>query len=308
MNTSEFLNFNGKIYTNDKLLISPSNRSFRFGDGCFETMKMLDGNIILEAYHTERLFTSLLALQFNNPNYFITDVFRNQVLQLAKKNSHKKAARIRITVARGNGGLYDAENHKPNYVIQTWDLNGANNKFNSNGLVLDIYKDARKVCDLYSHIKSNNYLSYAMGALWAKAHQLNDVLLLNPYDRICDSTIANVFIVKEGIIRTPAITEGCVGGTMRKYLLEKMREQAIPVEETQVSVQEVLEASEVFLTNSINGIRWVKSVGKSSYKNEVSAMLFAKFAAPLFEIPKKVKDPSKSFFVMQLKEPKTPKK
>jgi aminodeoxychorismate lyase len=304
MNTTGFLNFNGKIYTNDKLLISPNNRSFRYGDGCFETMKMLNGKIILEAYHVERLFTSLMTLQFNNPNYFITDVFRSQVDELARKNMHKKAARIRITVARGNGGLYDVENHQPNYVIQTWDLNSANNRFNENGLVMDIYKDARKTYDHFSSIKSNNYLSYAMAALWAKAHQLNDAVLLNPYDRICDATIANVFMVQDGIIKTPAITEGCVGGTMRKYLLEKMKEEGIPVTETQISVEDLLQASEVFLTNSVYGIRWVKSIGDSHYKNQVSAMLFNKFATPLFDIPKKASDPSKSFYLLQLKKSK----
>lgn len=301
MNIKGFLNFNGKIYPNDKLLISPNNRSFRYGDGCFETMKMLNGKIILEAYHIERLFTSLLTLQFNNPNYFITDVFREQVDELVRKNMHKKAARIRVTVARGNGGLYDAENHKPNYVIQTWDLNGANNKFNQNGLVIDIYKDARKAYDQFSCIKSNNYLSYAMAALWAKSHQLNDALLLNPFNRICDATIANVFMVQDGIIKTPAMTEGCVGGTMRKYLLEKMKEEGIPVVETQISVEELLQASEVFLTNSVYGIRWVKSIGESHYKNTVSAMLFTKFATPLFDMPKKVPDPSKSFYLLQSK-------
>src|ERR1035437_1932488 len=95
-----FLNFNGKIYKNDKLLISPNNRSFRYGDGCFETMKMVNGKIILEAYHLERLFMSLLVLQFNRPNYFITNAFKEEILELAKRNKHKKSARIRVTIPR----------------------------------------------------------------------------------------------------------------------------------------------------------------------------------------------------------------
>jgi len=304
MNIKGFLNFNGKIYSNDKLLISPNNRSFRYGDGCFETMKMLNGKIILEAYHIERLFTSLMTLQFNNPNYFITDVFRKQVDEIARKNMHKKAARIRISVTRGDGGLYDLEDNKPNYLIQTWDLNSVNNKLNENGLVMDIYKDARKAYDQFSCIKSNNYLSYAMAARWAKSNQLNDALLLNSYDRICEATIANVFLVQDGIVKTPAITEGCVGGTMRKFLLEKMKEERIPYLETQVSVEEILQAAEVFLTNSVYGIRWVKSIGESHYKNQVSTMLFNKFATPLFDIPKKPKDPSKSFYLLHSKKSK----
>ena len=282
MNAQAFLNFNGKMFRNDKLLISPDDKSFRYGDGCFETMKMVSGKIVLEAFHFERLFTSLQILQINKPNYFITDVFKEEILDLAKRNHHKKSARIRLTISRGEGGLYENENNKPNYLIQTWDLNTSNNKLNENGLVMNVFSNARKICDDYSHIKNNNFLCYALGALWAKQHKLNDVVLLNPFDKVADSTIANIFIVNNGIIKTPALSEGCIAGVTRKYLLMLMREEGMPVEETSISVEELMSASEIFLTNSIFGIRWVKEMGKSNYKNQLSSLLFKKFITPLF--------------------------
>ena len=282
MNAQAFLNFNGKMFRNDKLLISPDDKSFRYGDGCFETMKMVSGKIVLEAFHFERLFTSLQTLQINKPNYFITDVFKEEILDLAKRNHHKKSARIRLTISRGEGGLYENENNKPNYLIQTWDLNTSNNKLNENGLVMNVFSNARKICDDYSHIKNNNFLCYALGALWAKQHKLNDVVLLNPFDKVADSTIANIFIVNNGIIKTPALSEGCIAGVTRKYLLMLMREEGMPVEETSISVEELMSASEIFLTNSIFGIRWVKEMGKSNYKNQLSSLLFKKFITPLF--------------------------
>ena len=153
-----YLNFNGKMLKNEKPLIFHDNRSFRYGDGCFETMKLMNGKIILEPFHLERLFTSLQLLQFNKPNFFITDDFLMQIKEVAKKNQHKKLARVRVTVFRGNGGLYDTDNHQPNYIIETMDLNSSNNKLNENGLVMDIFKDARRAFDKFSPIKSNNYL------------------------------------------------------------------------------------------------------------------------------------------------------
>jgi len=283
MHTEGFLNFNGKVLRNDKLLISPNNRSFRYGDGCFETMKMVNGKIILEAYHLERLFSSLQALQFDKPSYFISDLFKNEVIELVKKNKHKRSARIRITISRGNGGLYDVENNNPNYLIQSWDLNLSNNKINENGLVMDVYTKSRKICDDFSHIKSNNFLCYAMGALWAKEQKLNDVILLNPYDKIADTTLANVFLVKDGIIKTPALTEGCIAGVTRKYLLKCMKEEGMPVEETSITVNELSQSSEVFLTNAVRGIRWVKEIGKSSYKSQLAGILHKKYFLPLYE-------------------------
>jgi branched-chain amino acid aminotransferase len=282
MNVQAFLNYNGKVYRNDKLLISPGDKSFRYGDGCFETMKMVNGKILLESYHFERLFSSLQALQFNKPNYFITDAFKDEIVELAKKNHHKKLARIRITISRGEGGLFENENNKPNYVIQTWDLNSSNNKLNENGMVMNVFTKARKICDEYSYIKSNSALCYALGAIWAKQHKLNDVVILNPFDRVADSTIANIFIVQDGIIKTPPLSEGCIAGVCRKYLLNSIKEEGLPFQETSITVNELMSASELFLTNSMYGIRWVKELGKSNYKNQLAPFLFKKFITPLF--------------------------
>lgn len=275
------LNYNGKLYHSDKLLISVDNRSFRYGDGFFETMKMLNGKIILADYHFERLFQTLDAMHFEKPAWYTPAYFEEQVLNLAKQNGHEQLARIRLTIFRGDGGLYDTENNFPNFIIQTWEINKALNSFNENGLVLDIFPDARKACDLFSGIKSNNYLPYAMAAFWAKKNKLNDALILNSNERIAEATIANVFIVKDGLIKTPALSEGCVSGITRKYLLKCLQDENIPVQETQLNVDDVLSASEVFLTNAAYHIKWVSSVGVSNYKQQLSSYLYAKFILPL---------------------------
>ena len=85
-----YLNQNGKIIKEEKAIISPNNRSFRYGDGCFETMKMIDGKILLQDYHFERLFASLTSLQFDVPNYLTADYLQQQILEVTKKNYHNK--------------------------------------------------------------------------------------------------------------------------------------------------------------------------------------------------------------------------
>ena len=281
MGDANFLFYNGKVLKTDKLLISPDNRSFRYGDGFFETMKLINGKLQLADYHMERLFSSLDKLQFQKPVYFTPEYLIEQISLLAKKNYQQKLTRIRLTIFRGEGGLYEVDNHFPHHLIQTWDLNPANNLLNENGLVIDVFKDARKVCDQYSSIKSNNYLSYVMGALWAKQNKLNDAVLLNPYDRIADATIANVFIVKNGVVKTPALTEGAVNGVMRRHMLHSLRKENMPVEETQLSVEDLLQASEMFLTNAIYGVRWVKQLGNNGYTNQLSSLLHKNFIKPL---------------------------
>lgn len=279
---NQFLQYNGKICNANKLLISPNNRSFRYGDGFFETMKMINGKIILQDHHFERLFASLELLQFDKPNFFTPDYLQKNIETLAQKNYHNKLARVRLMIFRGDGGLYDPENHFPNHLIQTWAMNATNNNFNENGLQVDIFPDARKACDNYSHVKSNNYLPYIMAALWAKKNHLNDAIVLNSYNRIADATIANIFMVKDGIVKTPALTEGCVAGITRKYLLSCLRKENIPAYETAIEAEELLQASEIFLTNAGYGIRWIRTCGKSNYTNELSSLLHKKFLLPLW--------------------------
>ncbi len=269
---------NGKIVKEENATVSINNRSFRYGDGCFETLKLINGKIQLEAYHFDRLFTSLQQLQFNVPNYLTAPYLAEQIQVLAKKNNHQKLARVRLTMYRGEGGLYDVQNNFPYYTIQTWALNPANNELNENGLVIDFFEAARKVVDSFANIKSNNYLCYVMAALWAKENHLNDVLLLNPYQYIADATIANIFIVKDNIIYTPPLSDGCINGIMRKHLITCCKEDNNPIVETSLTVEHIKTADEVFLTNSIYGIRWVKQFGETVYTTcSIGAKLYKQY-------------------------------
>jgi len=276
MSTTNFIYADGQMLRSDKALILPDNRSFRYGDGFFETMKFRDGQIQLADYHFERLFKTLDKLKFQPPSFFTRAYLELQIIALVKKNGHHGLARVRLTIYRGEGGIYDRINHFPHHLIQTWDLNESNNKINENGLVIDVFQEAKKVCDGFSHLKTNNYLNYAMAAIWAKENHLNDALLLNPFNRLADATIANVFIVKDGQIKTPDLTEGPVEGVMRRHLITQLRKLDIPVLETKLEMEEVLQASEVFLTNAIYGIRWVKQLQTSNYDSKMAHFLFKK--------------------------------
>lgn len=279
-----YINLNGKIIREDHCGISPNNRSFRYGDGCFETMKMVEGTILFSAYHFERFFHTLGKLQFECPKDLTSELLLQQIITLAKKNYHHKLGRIRLMAFRGDGGIYDLVSPKPNYLIQTWTLNEANNSMNENGLIIDFYKDAIKACDSFSNLKSNNYLGYAMAALWAKKNHLNDALVLNSNASIADATIANVFMIKAGQVNTPSIADGCVNGVMRRHIVASLPNINIPIQEGAVTVEALLSADEVFLTNSIYGIRWVKSIQAATYHNTITTMIYKKLIQPHWEL------------------------
>ncbi|NSL88512.1 aminotransferase class IV [Chitinophaga solisilvae] len=266
-----FLCYNGKyVHTGDPILTA-DNRSFRYGDGCFETLKVYQGNVVLGDLHFERLLASLNLLHFEVPAHFTKTFFFTQILDLCHKNQVAEMARVRFTVFRADGGLYDPVNNQPCYVIQTWDLNKSVMELNETGLLLDVFPDARKSSDKFSSIKSNNCLPYVMAAMYARQHRLNEVLLLNQYGRVADSTIASVFIVHQKTIYTPPLSEGGVCGVMRKHLLKS--DLPFRIIEQPLTIEDLENADEIFLTNAIQGIRWVGAFRDSSYGNATSAIL-----------------------------------
>lgn len=275
--------WNGKLINQDQVMISPDNRSFRYGDGCFETIKVLHGNIILPELHFNRLFASLELLQLTKPTFFTKQYFQDQIIQVIKANNHTASSRVRLTMFRDEIRLEQNAHFEPKFIIQSWEAKEELSFYNEQGFSIDFYLDAKKSYDRFSGIKSNNYLPYLMGAIWAKQQGLDDAIITNSHGSISDSTIANVFIISDGLVKTPSLNEGCVDGTMRKYLLACFKREGIAFVETALTIEDMTTASEVFLTNAMYGIRWVKSFQKTNYTNQTSSFFYEKFLTPLFK-------------------------
>ncbi len=280
--SSQYLIYNGKIHSPDELLISANNRSFRYGDGFFETMNMIDGNIVLQDFHFERLFSSLQKMQFDKPDFFTENYVLQQIQKLVQINNHQNLSRIRLMIFRSDGNLYDVENNQPNFLIQTWNIESFPS-YNTQGFIVDIYKEARKTADAFSGIKSNNYLPYAMAALWSRKNHLDDALIINCNNRVAEATTSNLFLVKDNIVRTPALTEGCIAGVTRRYLLTCMQANEIQCEETELTIEDIAEADEMFFTNAGFYIQYAKQCGDKTYTNTTSKSLYEQFITPLLK-------------------------
>ncbi len=268
-----YFNFNGKIFEEHTAVIGANNRGLRYGDGLFETIKYKNNELILADEHFARVWKGMQLLKFDIPKLFTAENLQEQIIQLLKKNK-QTAARVRLSVIRGDGGLYDAKNNTPIYIIQSWPLADDMATLNENGLQLCIYTAAKKMIDNFCNIKHNNYLPYFMGALFAKEQQCNDAIILNNHDRICDSTIANIFMIKNDILYTPSLDEGCVAGVMRKFILQNIISAGYSIIETEITQEMLLDADEIFLSNSIYNIRWVAAIEAKKYSNIITRKIF----------------------------------
>ena len=255
-----YINLNGNITGAEDAALPVDNGAFRYGYGLFETMLVQDGVIKLWQYHTERLFAGAALLCLELPKLMTAPYLEEQVLRTVKKNKLEKLCRVRLQVFAGGGGLYSAVSTQPGYLVECFSLEESTLWLNENGLVAGIATSLAKSADALSNLKTCNALIYAIAARQAKAHKWNDALVTNTAGNIIESTIANIFWIKDGIIYTPPLSEGCVAGVMRRYLMDKTT-----VIEKPLTTVGLATADEVLLTNAIKGIRWVSEIGATRY-------------------------------------------
>jgi branched-chain amino acid aminotransferase len=121
-----------------------------------------------------------------------------------------------------------------------------------------------------------------MAAQYAKEKKLNDCLVNNIKGHIADATIANIFLVKNNLVITPALSEGCVSGVMRRYVVGEIRKTGFDVREGVVTRSDLETFDEVFLTNAMNGIRWVKQFRNKKYINTQTLRIYKEIIEPFY--------------------------
>lgn len=268
-----FINFNGTILSSGTAVLGPDNRSFRYGDGIFETMAVKNGRIRLADLHFDRLTAGARYLQLGLASPLNVERWIAEIGTLCEKNGHSASARVRLVLFREEEGT--------GYTIQTSPLSPTCDQFNREGLSLGHFPDGRKACDPLSNLKSNNYLLYVLAGLYSQKQGYDDCLVLNSGGRIADSTIANLFYVKGGRIYTPPLSEGCVAGTMRRFLLGMLPASGFDCTEKPVTMEELAGADEIFLTNALKGLKWVGSFGNRTYTHRLTDLIYGVLAKNL---------------------------
>lgn len=257
-----FINFCGIIAPAEEAIIKADNRAFAYGDSLFETILIRNGNPVFFDAHYYRLLKGADRMRIDMSQTPDKQEVLDMISELLHRNQMSDAV-LRWQVFRQGPGLFDAG--RTGFVITCRPLPPATPP---EGISICIYPDARKSMDTFSPIKHGNYLPYLMGADYARQKNLDDAIILNSMERICDSCIANIFIIHEGNIKTPALSEGCVEGIYRQYLINILRENDRQVDETQLTGEMLLQSDEVFLTNCIRGIIPVRRVDEKVFISE----------------------------------------
>src|SRR5690606_33397952 len=195
MNHSRFLDFNGRFYHTEEAIFRVTNRSYRYGDGLFETMRWENREIQLLNYHVDRLQKSMDALKMEGGKLFNSSFIHQKVTSLLEKNQLiESECRIRFSVFRDGEGLYTPQTNQAAYVIEVAKLDKKVNANNQSGLIIDIFPEHRKPQNILSNIKSSKSLLYILAGAYRKKHAFDDVLLINESGFLVESSSSNVFI------------------------------------------------------------------------------------------------------------------
>ena len=262
-----YVSINGKIQNADQAAIAIDNRTFRYGIGLFETLLAISNEVQQLSFHWNRLQQGLQLLDFQTPSFFNEASLLIAIQGILNKNKHNKYARIRIQFFANAGGILETQQNTCNYLIETSAIDASICELNENGLVVGIHTLYKKEMDPLSAYKINGRICYAMAAQEAKEKKWNDALVLNSQGNIIESSISNIFWIKDKTVYTPPVSEGCIAGIRRANWISTLKEKGIPVIEMPLSKEMLLEADEVFLTNSIRKIRWVYAIENKIYEN-----------------------------------------
>ena len=192
---------------------------------------------------------------------------QSAIERLLNKLRIYKGARVRLTVFRNAGGFYSPEQNTISWLVQASALDEEQFVLNQKGLVADIYDEIHKPISLLSNLKTNNALLFVLAGLWRRQENLDDCFILNQYGRIAETISSNVFLVKENNIITPPLSEGCIAGTMRHVIMQLASELGYGMQEKGILEKNIVEADEVFITNAIQGVKWVGAYKDRRYFN-----------------------------------------
>ena len=266
------INFNGELLFKENIKLTTDNRGFKYGDGIFETIKVVHKKVIFWEDHYFRLMASMRMLRMKIPMEFTLEFLEKEILKTVAVLEDGTNFRVRLNVFRKDGGLYTPKTNAINYLIEASESNYKTKETYE----IDVFKDFYNYSGLLSTIKTNNRMLNTLASIYANENDLDNCILVNERKGVVEVANANIFIVKNNIVKTPALTEGCIKGVVRGKVIDLLiKNKDFTIEETVISPFEIQKADEVFITNAIMGIQPVTKYKKKSFNTDLAGKLHA---------------------------------
>ncbi len=273
----KYICYNGEYIKTENPVLEANNRAFLYGDGLFETIHNNGTRPQFIEKHIIRLLEGMRILKMEIPNYFSADYFSKHIKGVLTRNKLFQGARARVSVFRNSGGFYSPISNRVSFLITSSILEEDKYVLNKRGYSIDIFPDLKKPINDLSKVKSSSAILFVMAGIYRSENNLDDCIILNNKERVCETISSNIFILKGATIYTPALDEGCLPGTMRQEIINILLSEDLKVNsESSITIQDLLTSDEIFITNAITGIRWILAFRKKRFYNKFSKFLINK--------------------------------
>jgi branched-chain amino acid aminotransferase len=241
---------NGKFVPLSQAKVSILDRGFCYGDALFETLRVYSGTIFQLDRHLDRLEHGAQSIFLKLPES------RERIQEILYETFNRNQgadAIIRLTVTRGEGiwgKLWQADT-SPSLSVYVRPYSAPPDEWYQQGVPISLIPNsAAKLGGLQEQIKSANYLSQILARKQAEEQNSVDGIMLNEQGEVCDGTTSNIFVVKDGILSTPAANSYVLSGVTRQVVLKLAAEAGTVCKERAMPVDDVLQGDEIFLTNT----------------------------------------------------------
>jgi branched-chain amino acid aminotransferase len=239
---------NGELVALSQARVPVADYGFLFGYSIFETMRAYDAKIFKLDRHLDRLSRSAqaLGLAVDRPEW-------EKAIDAVIKANKYKGARVRLIVSAGPGSLSPdlASCTQPDLIVLVAPYVPPAAVTYEQGYKMVISRIRRNTQSPLPGLKSANFLESLLARGEARHCGYDDALLLNDRGLLAEASSSNVFVLAEGELKTPQLGSGILPGVTRGCILEMAPALEIPVRECDISLEELLKAEEVFISNSM---------------------------------------------------------
>ena len=242
--------------------ISLGDRSFQYGDGCFTTIKTKKGELEHWQAHVERMEACLKTLHIPFPDW-------SQVFDWAMKAVlNDELAGIKIHISRGTGGRgYSPSGIEgPVVTISNFAFPSHYSSWQENGVPLGVCETRLGIQPLLAGHKHNNRIEQVLAKAEIEGTEFTDAVTLNVQNHVIETTMANLFWVKDKKVYTPDLSLSGVAGVMRRKVLEFLQTNGYPVQVATFELSDLLNADEVLMCNSLLGVAPVSGISTPDNK------------------------------------------
>lgn len=245
---TQWIYHNGNFLPESAAVLPVTDRSYLFGEGLFETMRVTRGQIPWLPEHLERLRRGMERLDFTME---LSDAHLAAALTQTLERNSLEAGILRLTLSRQNAGLDSFEPGEIiNLVIFPRSLPEKLSTWQTQGLHAVFYTQWSKRPEPLDRIKSTDYLEYLQAKAYAGKQGAEEALILDAEQAVIEGAVSNLFVFAADRWVTPPLRQGPLPGVTRRVILNLFREQQIPHEEAPVPRALLEKSPEAFLSNA----------------------------------------------------------